>query len=81
MGRKLVTKVKTHNCRSREQGIAVESRAGTHRLPATKLEDVDTDELHDGEVPILQHCQTRRSLRHSGMPYSNEQREYYRATE
>jgi hypothetical protein len=79
-GIKLVTVVETHNCGTREWGTTVKSRTGTHRLPASKLEDVEKDELHDGEVPILQDCQTRHNLRHSRMPYSNEQREYCRAT-
>ena len=52
-GVKLVMRVITHNCRSSEQSIAVGSWTRTHRLCVAKLEDGDTDDLHDGEVPIL----------------------------
>ena len=68
--------VETHDYRrSREYGIFVAPWVGTHGM--SKREEVDPDEEHDGEVPILQHRQVRHSLRHFETPYTNEQRKYY----
>ena len=71
----------TYNCRkSRECDVAVASRAGTYRVGITKHDGVGPDEVQHGEVPVLQHRQARYGLRHFGMSYSNEQREYCQAT-
>jgi hypothetical protein len=37
-----------------------------------KREEVDPDDEHDGEVPVLQYCQARHSLRYLEIPYSKE---------
>ena len=64
--------------RSREHGSSVAQWSGTSRM--AKQVEVDPDEEDGGDVPILQHRQARQNLRYFGVPYNNEQCEYYPAT-
>jgi hypothetical protein len=45
----------------------------------TKHVEVGPGDEHEGDVPVLQHRQARQNLRYFGIPYNNEQREYYTA--
>ena len=42
--------------------------------------EIGPEDEYDGDVPVLQHRQARHNLRHFGIPYNNEQGEYYTAT-
>jgi hypothetical protein len=46
----------------------------------TKQEEVDPDEERDGDVSVLRRRQARHNLKDFGIPYNNEQHEYYQAT-
>ena len=54
--------------------------AGTYRSYVMEHGGVDPDDVYHGGVPILQHGQARRDPRYFGMPYGNEEREYWVAT-
>ena len=59
-----------------EHGIAIESKAGTYKFCLVKYGDAGPDDVHHGDIPILQYSQARCDSRDCRMSYSNEQHEY-----